>query len=120
MANWYFYDQNGYKIGPIKGRELKQSAQQGLITPETVVEDENGRTALAKQVTGLMFSETAQPKVVPQVSDNPSTIAAPLPSDQPISVPLPAANGKIDAANLAASGNQKMRSFGVIATPQRN
>lgn len=82
MADWYFYDANGYKIGPIKSRELKQSAQQGLITPETIVEDEKGLTALAKQITGLTFSNAAQPEVVPLASDNPSTIAVPLPNAQ--------------------------------------
>jgi len=60
MANWHYYNENGEKIGPIRGRELKRLAQQGTITPETRVEDENGQTALAKNVTGLTFAETAQ------------------------------------------------------------
>ena len=87
MADWYFYDANGYKIGPIKGRELKQSAQQGLITPETVVEDENGRTVLAKQVTGLTFgNETVQSRMATEL-DNSSAIAAPLPPAQTVPIP---------------------------------
>ena len=55
MANWYYYTADREKIGPIRGKELKQLALQGTITPETFVEDENGRTALAKNVTGLTF-----------------------------------------------------------------
>lgn len=65
MAKWHYYNADGEKIGPIRGRELKQLAQQGMVTPETRVEDENGKTALAKNVTGLTFSETVQPSTVP-------------------------------------------------------
>jgi hypothetical protein len=60
MAKWHYYDENGSKIGPIRGRELKALAQQGTVTPETRVEDENGRVALAKNVMGLPFYEAAQ------------------------------------------------------------
>jgi len=58
---WHYYDANGEKIGPVRGSELKQLALKGTITPETVVEDENGRRARASDVKGLTFSETAQP-----------------------------------------------------------
>ena len=63
MATWYYYNANNEKIGPLKGRELKQLAQQGTITPKTKVEDSGGRTALAKNVTGLTFAETAVSQV---------------------------------------------------------
>ena len=53
MAKWHYYNENGEKIGPLRGRDLKQLAQQGTVTPNTRVEDENGCTALAKNVTGL-------------------------------------------------------------------
>ena len=56
MATWYYYNANNEKIGPLKGRELKQLAQQGTITPETKIEDSEGRTAVAKNVTGLSFA----------------------------------------------------------------
>jgi len=52
---WHYYDTNGEKIGPIRGSELKALAQQGAITPETRVEDGEGRSALARNVTGLTF-----------------------------------------------------------------
>jgi len=61
MANWYYHNENGEKIGPIRGKELKQLATHGTITPETFVEDENGRTALAKNVTGLTFANVPIP-----------------------------------------------------------
>jgi len=59
MAKWHYYNENGERVGPIRGRDLKQLAQQGVITPSTRVEDENGRTALAKNVTGLPFYEAS-------------------------------------------------------------
>jgi hypothetical protein len=60
MAIWHYYNDSGEKIGPVRGRELKALAQQGTVTPETKVEDGNGRTALAKNVQGLTFPATAQ------------------------------------------------------------
>ena len=62
MANWHYFNENREKIGPISGKELKQLAQQGTITPEDFVEDPNGRTGLAKDVKGLTFPKTAQPE----------------------------------------------------------
>ena len=82
MANWYYYNENGEKIGPIRGRELKQLAKEETITPETSVEDEKGRVALAKNVTGLTFpkavhSEPTQPEsdsstIIPTTQNNTS------------------------------------------------
>ena len=76
---WHYFDENKEKIGPFSGRELKQLALQGTVTPETFVEDPSGRTGLAKDVTGLKFSDanshnTAQHKedssVIVPVSSN--------------------------------------------------
>jgi len=84
MAKWHYYDENGNKIGPVRGRELKELAQQGAIAPDTRVEDENGLVALAKQVTGLSFpGATPIPtasnsySVVPSVSEEPSSVIVP-------------------------------------------
>ena len=77
MANWYYYNENKEKIGPIRGRELRELVRQGTITPTTVIEDETGRKALAKHVTGLEFPETvnAEPAAKPASSEStPSTI----------------------------------------------
>jgi len=92
MANWYYYDENSEKIGPIKGRDLNRLAKEGTITPETRVEDENGRTALAKNVKGLPFYEAKQSEVASSESNpfsgNMSSVIAPLPPDQPIPPPF--------------------------------
>jgi len=66
MSTWYFYDNAGQKRGPITGGQLKGVAKAGQITPETVVETEEGRTAPAKKVKGLMFCEATPKTVVPQ------------------------------------------------------
>ena len=87
MANWYYYNESGEKVGPIKGRELKQLAQQGTIIPEMVVEDEKGHTALAKNVTGLLFSETAQSESTLLEPDPFS--AAPPATEPPLITPVP-------------------------------
>jgi len=83
MANWYYYNDKREKIGPFEGKVLKQLAQQGIVTPETFIEDPTGRTGLAKNVKGLKFTDTSP------VSENPSTIAVPLPPNQPIPVSSP-------------------------------
>jgi len=93
MAQWHYYDENGEKIGPIRGRDLKQLVQQGTVTPKTLVEDENGYTAPAKNVRGLTFPETAQPTepnifaAAPSAAANPFTA---LPTDpNPFTAPMP-------------------------------
>lgn len=72
MANWHYFNESGKRIGPIRGRELKQLAQQGEITPETRVEDEQGHTALAKNVTGLRFPDSERSE-----STSPPTVNSP-------------------------------------------
>ena len=67
MAQWHYYNENKEKIA-VTGKELKQLALSGTITPETFVETPDGKTGLAKNVTGLTF-------------------AIPVPT--PVSVPIP-------------------------------
>lgn len=85
MAKWHYYNENNEKIGPIRGRDLKQLARQGTVMPETRVEDENGKIALAKHVTGLTFLETTQPGAEPSES---SSITLPPPA---VSTPISSA-----------------------------
>ena len=65
MSTWYYYDKNGFKQGPMTSGQLKGLAMQGVITPETKVETETGKSASAKQVKGLTFAEPAPPKPAP-------------------------------------------------------
>jgi len=74
MANWYYYNKNDEKVGPISATALKELARQGLITKETKLENSNGRSAVAGQVNGLVFPtqpvSVTLPPPVPQVSAN--------------------------------------------------
>jgi len=81
MSNWYYYDSNGQKQGLVTGGQLKWLAKNGKITPETMVETEDGKTAPARKVKGLTFTTTAQPETPP--SGEPNPFSAPPPLDNP-------------------------------------
>ena len=51
--NWFYYDQQGQKIGPITDLELRELIDQGLILPDTKLETDSGHTGKARQVPGL-------------------------------------------------------------------
>jgi len=99
MTNFYYYNENGDKIS-VTGKHLKLLAENGHITPETIIENENGKQALAGKVKGLTFAETLpdwtyEPALpiasvpVPPVEANPFT--APVPIERnPFTVAVPA------------------------------
>ena len=84
MSSWFYYDNDGQKRGPITGGQLKGLAKAGLITPETTVETEGGKTAPARKVKGLTFVEKMQPQAV-SVPTQPATIA---PAQKPAVSPV--------------------------------
>jgi len=86
MANWYYYNENGEKIGPIRGRELKQLALQGTITPETLIENDEWGSLLAGQTENLRFPETPPPRRLPE--SNPFTASMPV-AENPFTAPMP-------------------------------
>ena len=57
MSNWYYYDASGNKNGPVRASALKALAQQGIVTPETIIENEQGRAVKASDVRGIAFPE---------------------------------------------------------------
>ena len=85
MADWFYYDYSGTKVGPISGGELLQLAKHGTVIPETLVEDPGGRVLSAVNVKGMKFPEKIQSPepnpftAVPPIVKNPFT--APLPED---------------------------------------
>jgi len=106
MASWYYCNTNGEKIGPMPFIALKALAAQGLLTPETIVENDQGKFFLAGNVDILRLSfPVATPSnkrnVVPPVTNivydypssppippSPDPFAAALPPFTPIAVPL--------------------------------
>ena len=57
--NWFYYDQQGQKIGPITDSELRELIDQGLILPDTKLETDTGHSGKARQIPGL-FAEVSQ------------------------------------------------------------
>ena len=54
MATWYYTNEKGERVS-VSGGQLKGLAKAGLITPETIVENEQGKSAPAGKVRGLTF-----------------------------------------------------------------
>jgi len=95
MANWYYYNESGDKI-EVTGGQLKGLAKAGTITPDTIVETEDGKKARAGKVKGLKFAESeSTPESVTQDTALPGkpnafnlATAIPIP---PTSQPAPTA-----------------------------
>jgi hypothetical protein len=73
MANFYYYDNNGNRTS-VTADELTSCAMLGLITPDTIIENEKGQKAPAGKVKGLTFPEIAPPKT--SVADNVGAFSA--------------------------------------------
>lgn len=54
--NYYYFDQNGQKQGPIDDKELQELATQGIITPVSPLETESGFQGQAGQIPNLKFT----------------------------------------------------------------
>jgi hypothetical protein len=89
---------------------LSALAKNGIITPDTIIENEEGKQGKAGKVSGLMFPESATPKSTLPVEPNPS-IAAHSVADNPFSEPAPLAsnfvNKVIANAKITASTTVK-------------
>ena len=106
MSTWYYYDEKGDKIA-VTGGQLKGLAKAGVITPETIIENEEGKSAPARKVKGLTFAvptpsvETefyglaSPPEPSPFTAPVPETkdtsVAIPTETTNPFTVPLPVA-----------------------------
>jgi len=71
MSTWHYYE-NGEKI-TVTGGQLKGLAKTGRITPETIVETEDGKKAPARKVKGLTFVTATQPETVASETATPET-----------------------------------------------
>lgn len=69
MPNFFYYDANGQKFGPVNDVQLKSLATQGVINPQTPLETDSGHRGQAGQIPGLFatpapanpFAATPQP-----------------------------------------------------------
>jgi uncharacterized Tic20 family protein len=75
MANWYYYDNNGQKQGPISSTQLQTLVANKIVTPTTIIATEDGRETAAGSINGL-FS-TPPPNAVPASVASTETAAQP-------------------------------------------
>lgn len=61
MPNWFYYDVNGKKRGPINSAQLKSLADSQVINRNTDIETEDGRRGKAGQVKGLFSVRAPSP-----------------------------------------------------------
>ncbi|GHT20806.1 hypothetical protein FACS189419_00620 [Planctomycetales bacterium] len=73
MPNFFYYDANGQKFGPVNDGQLKTLALRGIITPQTQLETESGQKGLAGQIPGLSFPSFA--------AESKPKIAVPIPNE---------------------------------------
>lgn len=97
MTTWYYYDGNGDKI-EVTGGQLKGLAKAGLITPDTIVETEDGKKARAGKVNGLAF---VTPETIPS---EPSPFIVPMPVqeklvDSPFTATMPTSENSSTATS---------------------
>jgi len=78
MSNWFYYDNDRQKRGPFTGKQIKELAEKGKITPDTILENETGKSTPAKNTKGLTFPEKQASEVPTQpVKKHPNPLAAP-------------------------------------------
>ena len=99
MATWFYTNEKGERIA-VTGGQLKGFAKAGLITPETIVETEDGKKARAGKVKGLTFPELSvetsllsddEKNVVPVVTEETYGVKLPPPPPSPFTAPMPEA-----------------------------
>jgi len=57
MANWCYYSKDDKKIIVSNEEELKYHAKMGMLTPDTIIKDEEGRSMRAGHVKGLTSAD---------------------------------------------------------------
>jgi ankyrin repeat protein len=66
MANWYYYK----RIGSITSAALQELARQGVIMPETIIENEDGKMVRAKKCRGLIFPDSDSPSAEKEITSD--------------------------------------------------
>lgn len=82
-AVWYYYTADNQRIGPFTAKVLKQLVAIGQITPDTIIENVNGRREVAGKVRGLVFPTAKSEPAVPHSQHTPTPISVPVPALTP-------------------------------------
>ena len=86
IGNWFYYDAAGQKLGPVSFVDLKVFAENGFITAETVLEQENGQTTVAGTINGFTFAVSQQPSLpVPVIPPSVFPTTTPQTNEVPVS-----------------------------------
>jgi hypothetical protein len=98
MANFFYYDVNGIKQGPVNPQQLKALAERGIITPGTAMEADTGKKGVAGQIPGLFATPKTETEGVYGMAPVPVSpkVATPPPAYRAVqqSTPVPVAEGK--------------------------
>jgi len=62
--DWFYYNDNGEKIGPISVAVLRELVKAGIIKRNTIIENVSGRSAIASNVKGIDFPVQTKPTSV--------------------------------------------------------
>ncbi|MDR1268377.1 MAG: DUF4870 domain-containing protein [Planctomycetaceae bacterium] len=74
MANWYYYDNNGQKQGPITSAQLQTLVANKIVIPATKIVTEDGRETVAGSINGLFLTP---PPVAVSASDTSTETVTP-------------------------------------------
>ena len=86
MPNWFVYDKNGVKRGPISSAQLKKLADAQKISRETIIENEAGRQAKAGRIKGLFAVSVINPQS-PPVNMTATEQSPPVQQAKPLNLP---------------------------------
>jgi molecular chaperone GrpE (heat shock protein) len=113
MANFYYIDADAQREGPCTGDQIQQLVQQGIITQDTLIENETGQSSFARNVKNLVFPESTQPESTHEsASTDPESLldtpfapeslsATPLKSEQGEDISVPESVGREPSQNTA-------------------
>ena len=79
--NYYYYNGQN-RQGPVDAKSIKALVSSGIITPETIIENEAGKKCQASKVNGLVFNVQ-----VPETATPPSPFVSSVPSEQTTFIP---------------------------------
>ena len=66
MADYFYFDQNGQKQGPVNRDQLKLLTLRGVVESHTPIESDTGRKGVAGDIPNLFFSASPSPPKPPQ------------------------------------------------------
>lgn len=77
--NYYYIDNNNQQQGPFSGAVIRDLAQRGIITPQTILVTDTGIRVPASSAKGLVFGSVS-PASTPTVNSTPVDLAKTPPS----------------------------------------